>query len=153
MRGKFAFKRFVRCVRLITQTQRRRMFRLLWTGPPQRSQPGGSGGIMDREKVKKDHAQDFIDFTRPLVLASAIRGGRAVVGWSQRELATHSKVSLPTIARIESGLVKSKSETISYLLSALARGGVSIRWGMPDAHYVITVEEVRGAEALYPRTT
>jgi transcriptional regulator with XRE-family HTH domain len=108
---------------------------------------------MDKAKVKRDHAQDFIDFTRPLVLASAIRGGRAVVGWSQRELATHSKVSLPTIARIESGLVKSKSETISYLLSALARGGVSIRWGMPDAHYVITVEEVRGAEALYPRTT
>lgn len=107
---------------------------------------------MAKTKVRRDHAQDFIDFTRPLVLASAIRGGRAVVGWSQRELATRSKVSLPTIARIESGLTKSKSETLSYLLSALARGGVLIRWGMPDAHYVITVEEVRGAKALFERT-
>ncbi len=107
---------------------------------------------MAKTKVKRDHAQDFMDFTRPLVLASAIRGGRAVVGWSQQELATRAKVSLPTITRLESGLTRSKSETLSYLLSALARGGVLIRWGMPDAHYVITVEEVRGAKALYPKT-
>jgi transcriptional regulator with XRE-family HTH domain len=60
-------------------------------------------------------------------MASAMRAGRNVLGWSQKEFASQSGVSMPTIARLESGgncIFKTATE----LFATLNRSGVSFDW-------------------------
>ena len=62
------------------------------------------------------------------VLGAAIRAGRSALDWSQLELAEKSGVSLPTVARIETGLNNPKLETISRLIGAAEAAGVAYSW-------------------------
>ena len=60
-------------------------------------------------------------------LAPAMRAGRNVLGWSQKEFASKSGVSMPTIARIESG-GECMHKTVAALFAALNEAGVSFDW-------------------------
>jgi hypothetical protein len=55
-----------------------------------------------------------------------IRAARALLRWEQRDLATASLVSLPTIKRLESkpGVMGAHTSTVSALRKALEAGGV-----------------------------
>ncbi|MGX4804845.1 helix-turn-helix domain-containing protein [Bradyrhizobium guangdongense] len=55
-----------------------------------------------------------------------IKAARALLNWSQDDLATHSGVSLPTIKRLESsdGSVGGRVETREAIIAALQKGGI-----------------------------
>lgn len=55
-----------------------------------------------------------------------MKAARALVGWSQKILAEHSGVSLPTIKRLESkeGPLGGLEETANKLVSCLEEAGV-----------------------------
>jgi len=59
-------------------------------------------------------------------IAKAVRAGRAVLGWSQQDLSRLSKLSLPTIARLESGVSAPRYDTIRQILDLYQSAGVSI---------------------------
>lgn len=77
--------------------------------------------------------------SNPHLLSSAIRSGRAALKWSQAELSEKSGVSMPTIARIETGLISPRMDTIGYLFDALSTAGVAFDWSTPTVGYVMTV--------------
>lgn len=57
--------------------------------------------------------------------ASQVRAARALLAWSQRDLAARSDVPLRTLARIEAGEVaKPRGTTMKRLSAALREGGV-----------------------------
>lgn len=62
-----------------------------------------------------------------------LRAARALLGWSARELAEKSRVSLPTIQRIESaaGVPISQTRTMVDLASALESAGIEFT-GTPE---------------------
>ncbi|PSJ57150.1 transcriptional regulator [Mesorhizobium soli] len=55
-----------------------------------------------------------------------VKAARALLGWSQTDLAIHSKVSEPTIARLEAvdGPLRGRAETSSKILKALVEAGI-----------------------------
>jgi predicted transcriptional regulator len=55
-----------------------------------------------------------------------VKAARALLGWSQSDLALHSKVSEPTIARLESsdGDLGGRESTAEKIRSALEAGGI-----------------------------
>jgi DNA-binding XRE family transcriptional regulator len=55
-----------------------------------------------------------------------IKAARALLGWSQEDLARISHVSLPTIKRLETGEgpLGGRTETVIKLVSAIEHGGV-----------------------------
>ena len=55
-----------------------------------------------------------------------VKAARALLGWSQRELVSASKVSMPTIRRIEAlgGELRAKPQTIRKIVEALERAGI-----------------------------
>lgn len=60
-----------------------------------------------------------------MITAAQMRAGRALIEWSQQELATRSGVSLPTIKRMEKvGPGRSAGDTIEAVQSALQVAGV-----------------------------
>lgn len=60
-----------------------------------------------------------------MISASQMRAARALLDWSQGELAEKAKVSLPTIKRMEKvGPGRSAGDTIQAVQSALESGGV-----------------------------
>lgn len=62
----------------------------------------------------------------PKVSIRQVKAARALLGWSQGELATRSAVSEPTIKRLESadGELGGRAETIEAILTALQKAGV-----------------------------
>ncbi|GGC65164.1 hypothetical protein GCM10011504_49040 [Siccirubricoccus deserti] len=59
--------------------------------------------------------------------ASQVRAARALLAWSQRDLAARSDVPLRTLARIEAGEVaRPRGTTMRRLSSALRDGGVEL---------------------------
>ena len=61
-----------------------------------------------------------------MLSAAQMRAGRALLGWSQAELAEASTVSLPTIKRMESvGPGRSAADTVHAVQSALEAAGVA----------------------------
>jgi len=66
------------------------------------------------------------------ILSAAIRAGRGALNWSQQELAEKAGTALPTVARIETGVTSPKVHTLSLLISALEKGGVSFDWTQPN---------------------
>ena len=60
-----------------------------------------------------------------------IKAARALLGWSQEELATRSGVSYPTIARLESsdGDVGGRADTAAKIVGALESAGVEFTNG------------------------
>jgi transcriptional regulator with XRE-family HTH domain len=60
-----------------------------------------------------------------MIDAAQMRAGRALLGWSQTDLAERSGVSLPTIKRMETvGPGRSSGDTIAAVQKALEDGGV-----------------------------
>lgn len=55
-----------------------------------------------------------------------IKAARALLGWSQSDLARQSRVSEPTIARLESaeGQLGGREETVRKIRAALEMGGI-----------------------------
>ncbi len=56
-----------------------------------------------------------------------LKAARALLAWSQADLAQHSGVSEPTIARLESedGLLGGKIDTMEKILNAISQAGVT----------------------------
>lgn len=70
----------------------------------------------------------------PTVSIRQIKAARALLGWSQEELAEKSGVSTPTVKRLESseGPLGGRAETATKLIRALEAGGVAfINGGQP----------------------
>jgi predicted transcriptional regulator len=61
-----------------------------------------------------------------VITIKQLKAARALLGWSQADLADHSGVSEPTIARLESadGQVGGRGETVRKIRSALEAGGI-----------------------------
>jgi transcriptional regulator with XRE-family HTH domain len=61
-----------------------------------------------------------------LVTIRQVKAARALLGWSQSDLADRSGVSEPTIARLESGegVLGGRGETTRKICEALEAGGV-----------------------------
>ena len=78
--------------------------------------------------------------SNPQLLSSAIRSGRAALKWSQAELSEKSGVSMPTIARIETGLISPRMETIGLLFAAMGTAGVEFEWPNALIGYVMRVD-------------
>ena len=57
-----------------------------------------------------------------LTASQALHDARSAAGWSQRELAVRASVAQPAIARIESGAVIPKVDTLERLLGVCGRG-------------------------------
>ncbi len=53
-----------------------------------------------------------------------IRAARALLGWSQQDLADRAIVSVNAVARLERQLVDSRSSTLGSLESALSKAGI-----------------------------
>ena len=61
----------------------------------------------------------------PLELARMIRGARAVLGWSQSELAGRAGLSQPSIHRIEQGTIDLRRSTLVTLEKLFVIAGVT----------------------------
>ena len=62
----------------------------------------------------------------PKVSIPQVKAARALLGWSQEQLAAASSVSIPTVKRLEAqqGLLGGRGETIGKILKALEKAGV-----------------------------
>jgi predicted transcriptional regulator len=62
----------------------------------------------------------------PKVSIRQIKAARALIGWSQADLAKHSGVSTPTVKRLEAadGDIGGRAETGESLVTALQEAGV-----------------------------
>ena len=63
---------------------------------------------------------------RSMVTIRQVKAARALLGWSQSDLADNSGVSEPTIARLESadGDLGGREETAEKIKTAIEKGGV-----------------------------
>lgn len=59
-----------------------------------------------------------------MITARQIRAGRALLGWSQQELADRAIVSTNAVNRLERGLVDSRTSTLAAVQKALVKGGI-----------------------------
>jgi predicted transcriptional regulator len=59
-----------------------------------------------------------------MITARQIRAARALLGWSQQQLADRAIVSLNALARLEKGVVDSRISTVLAIQKALAKAGV-----------------------------
>ena len=64
--------------------------------------------------------------TNRVLTSEQIRAARALLRWEQKDLSATSKVSLPTVKRLEAkpGSVKANAVTVEALRRALEGGGV-----------------------------
>ncbi|KQZ80900.1 XRE family transcriptional regulator [Mesorhizobium sp. Root157] len=60
------------------------------------------------------------------ISSEQIRAARALLRWEQKDLAAASKVSLPSIKRLESqpGALAAQARTVDALVAALEAGGI-----------------------------
>jgi predicted transcriptional regulator len=59
-----------------------------------------------------------------MITARQIRAARALLGWSQQQLADRAIVSLNALARLEKGAVDSRISTVLAVQKALTKAGV-----------------------------
>lgn len=59
-----------------------------------------------------------------MITPRQIRAARALLGWSQQELADRAIVSLNALTRLERGQVDSRRSTVTAVETALMKGGV-----------------------------
>jgi predicted transcriptional regulator len=57
-----------------------------------------------------------------------IRAGRMLIRWEQKDLAEASKVSLPTIKRLETqpGIIQANETTIAAIEAAFSKAGIEL---------------------------
>jgi predicted transcriptional regulator len=59
-----------------------------------------------------------------MITARQIRAARALLGWSQQQLADKATVSLNALARLEKGSVDSRVSTVAAVQKALVKAGI-----------------------------
>ena len=59
-----------------------------------------------------------------MITSRQIRAARALLGWSQQQLADKAIVSLNAVARLEKGTVDSRISTVQAVQKALVKAGV-----------------------------
>lgn len=59
-----------------------------------------------------------------MISARQVRAARALLGWSQQELADRAIVSVNALLRLERGTVDTRTSTLSAVQGALTRGGI-----------------------------
>jgi predicted transcriptional regulator len=59
-----------------------------------------------------------------MITARQIRAARALLGWSQQQLADKAIVSLNALARLEKGVVDSRVSTLLAIQKALMKAGI-----------------------------
>jgi transcriptional regulator with XRE-family HTH domain len=69
--------------------------------------------------------------------AAAVRSGRNALGWAQKDLAMYAGVSLPTIARIETG-GNPQATTLLQLIKLFETRGIEFDW-RPDGFKMETI--------------
>lgn len=71
-----------------------------------------------------------------MITPRQIRAARALLGWSQQELADKAIVSLNALARLENGAVDSRVSTVSAIQKALTKAGIDFLPGDPKGEGV-----------------
>ena len=71
--------------------------------------------------------------------ALQLKAGRAIVGWSQAELAERSGVARPTVARIEALMMQPRLDTVGKLKQAFLDAGLQILDGEPAGGFSLMV--------------
>lgn len=61
-----------------------------------------------------------------VITARQIRAGRALLGWTQEELAQAAKIGRATLARIEADMTNPGADTLNAILKALMANGVRL---------------------------
>lgn len=64
-----------------------------------------------------------------------VRAGRALLNWSQRELAAHADIGLSTLADFERGGRQTTDDCVKAIFDALAKAGVNCMY----SHNLLTV--------------
>jgi predicted transcriptional regulator len=64
-----------------------------------------------------------------MITPRQIRAARALLGWSQQQLADHAIVSLNAVTRLEKGKVDSRTSTVAAIEKALTRAGIEFLSG------------------------
>ena len=59
-----------------------------------------------------------------MITSRQIRAARALLGWSQQQLADRAIVSLNAVARLEKGMVDSRISTMQAIQKALVKAGI-----------------------------
>jgi predicted transcriptional regulator len=59
-----------------------------------------------------------------MITPRQIRAARALLGWSQQQLADKAIVSLNAVVRLESGVVDSRISTVQAVQKALVKAGI-----------------------------
>ena len=59
-----------------------------------------------------------------MITARQIRAARALLGWSQQQLADEAIVSLNALARLEKGVVDSRVSTLLAIQKGLMKAGI-----------------------------
>ena len=59
-----------------------------------------------------------------MITSRQIKAARALLGWSQQELADRAIVSANAVIRLERGTVDSRMSTLTAVQRALAKGGI-----------------------------
>ena len=62
-----------------------------------------------------------------MITSRQVKAARALLGWSQQELADRAIVSVNAVMRLEQGKVDTRTSTLSAVQKALSRGGVEFR--------------------------
>ena len=81
-----------------------------------------------------------------LVYAAQVRGARALLGWSQGDLAERAGISKQTVNRIESGNMDARFSTVSALGEAFRGAGVEMNvhaTGVTRTVFVVSVPNQR----------
>lgn len=61
-----------------------------------------------------------------MITARQVRAARALLGWSQQQLADKAIVSLKAVTRLEKGDVDPRLSTITAIQQAIAKAGVEL---------------------------
>ncbi|MGU3404411.1 helix-turn-helix domain-containing protein [Methylobacterium sp.] len=85
------------------------------------------------------------------VEASQIRGARAMLGWTQKELAVRSGVAKRSIAGLELGTSTPKPETLERLVATLSAGGIEFRNADADGVGIKLFKTSKFAHGSKPR--
>lgn len=73
--------------------------------------------------------------------ALQLKAARAVVGWSQAQLAERSGVARPTVARIEALMMQPRLDTVGKLKQAFLDAGLQILDGDPVGGFSLIVND------------
>lgn len=85
-----------------------------------------------------------------MISVHQLRAGRALINWSQNDLAKKTGISLRALANIESGASIPRASTADFLKQALEKGGVEFLAadGVRLRKEVLEIYTYEGAEAL-----